>query len=289
MFWVPFLLVAWVLAGITCTRLCLAASRSDGPPATRPGIAPPDGMRSGAEGSGGERPGSERPGGERPGGERPGGAEPAAAPELNIYEAAFLSGGPDRVAALAMIAMARQRRLLLAHTGWATVVDPDGRNDLERAVLGAIGPEGQSPIAPARHRAAGDEPVRRLADRLTAAGLAVPEDARGGIEAAVRQVQAAAVAVVVLGAVALSMWPQGEGSMGPPALWFLLPLLLTLGCLAIARFEVHPYTRWASTEGRQLLCTLETDRPDDERGFLTAVAVRGRRALRDPSLRAVFD
>ncbi|WP_199547667.1 TIGR04222 domain-containing membrane protein [Streptomyces sp. N35] len=247
MFWVPFLLLAWALAGITCIRLCLVASHGAGRP-----------------------------------------ADPRPDAELSIYEAAFLSGGPDRVAALAMIAMARQRRLLLAHTGWATVVDPDGKDDLERSVLGAIGPAGQSPIAPVRHRTAGDEAVRRLAERLTSAGLAVPDTARGGIEAAVRQVQAAALAIVGLGALSLLMWPDHEGSMGPLVAWFLLPLILTLGCLAIARYEVHPYTRWASSEGQQLLGMLEIDRPDDERGFLTAVAVRGPRAVTDPALRAAF-
>jgi uncharacterized protein (TIGR04222 family) len=247
MFWVPFLLLAWVLAGISCIRLCLAASLGAGHPAE---------------------------------------VRPDA--ELSIYEAAFLSGGPDRVAATAMIAMARQRRLLLAHTGWATVVDPDGKDELERSVLGAFGPDGQAQIAPVRHRTAGGDAVRGLAERLTAAGLAVPDGARGGIEAAVRQVQAAAVAIVGLGALSLLMWPDHEGSMGPLVAWFLLPLILTLGCLAIARFEVHPYTRWASTQGQQLLGMLETDRPDDERGFLTAVAVRGPRAVTDPALRAAF-
>ncbi|NEC29648.1 TIGR04222 domain-containing membrane protein, partial [Streptomyces sp. SID8111] len=75
------------------------------------------------------------------------------------------------------VAMARQRRLLLAHTGWATVVDPRGRDDMERSVIGAIGPEGQSPIAPVRDAAATAEPVRGIADRLVGAGLAVPDTA----------------------------------------------------------------------------------------------------------------
>ena len=37
------------------------------------------------------------------------------------------------------------------------------------------------------------------------------------------------------------------------ALWFALPLIFTLSCLAIARFEVHPYSRWASPAGQRLL------------------------------------
>ena len=66
---------------------------------------------------------------------------------LTLYEAAFLSGGPARVADLTLVSMARQRRLLLAHTGWATVVDPRGRDEMERSVIGR------------------DRPVRTVADR----------------------------------------------------------------------------------------------------------------------------
>ncbi|MDG4865925.1 TIGR04222 domain-containing membrane protein, partial [Streptomyces sp. T-3] len=35
MFWVPLLMVAWVVAGTTCTRLCLAASRAAEPGSDR--------------------------------------------------------------------------------------------------------------------------------------------------------------------------------------------------------------------------------------------------------------
>ncbi|BFO16509.1 hypothetical protein SHKM778_28970 [Streptomyces sp. KM77-8] len=107
MFWVPLLLLAWAVAGVTCLRLCLAAVR---------GAALADS-----------------------------GPDAGAGRDLTLYEAAFLSGGPARVADVTLVAMARQRRLLLAHTGWATVVDPHGRDEVERSVIGAIGPQGQSP------------------------------------------------------------------------------------------------------------------------------------------------
>ncbi|KPI10827.1 Ser/Gly rich, Cys interspersed, C-terminal domain containing protein, partial [Actinobacteria bacterium OK074] len=114
------------------------------------------------------------------------GTDAAHGYDLTLYEAAFLSGGPARVADLTLVSMARRRRLLLAHTGWATVVDPNGRDEMERSVLGAIGPEGQSRIAPVRRRAAAAEAVTALADRLEAAGLAAPDGGRGGVGAAVR-------------------------------------------------------------------------------------------------------
>ncbi|MCX4578207.1 TIGR04222 domain-containing membrane protein [Streptomyces sp. NBC_01571] len=217
-------------------------------------------------------------------------ADAARGHHLTLYEAAFLSGGPARVADLTLVSMARQRRLLLAHTGWATVVDPRGRDEMERSVLGAIGPEGQSRIAPVRTTTAAADSVRRLADRLVAAGLAVPDGARTTVAGAVRQVQAASAAVLALGAVAVLMPSQPRADEVPVAVWFALPLVLTLSCLAIARIEVHPYTRWASPAGQRLLGTLarHTDATADDRTYLTSVAVRGVRAVGEPGLRAAF-
>ncbi|MET7598478.1 TIGR04222 domain-containing membrane protein [Streptomyces sp. NPDC004082] len=249
MFWVLLLLLAWVATGSACARLCLVAVRA----------AAVD-------------------------------EQAGRGHDLTLYEAAFLSGGPARVADLTLVSMARRRRLLLAHTGWVTVVDPDGRDDMERSVLGAIGPRGQSEIAPVRRTAATAEAVRRLADHLVAAGLAVPDGARTTVAGAVRQVRAAAAAVLALGAVALLLPGQDPGDRGLVALWFAFPLVLALSCLAIARIEVHPYTRWASPAGQRLLGGLSrhSSATGDDRTYLTAVAVRGVRAIGEPELRAAF-
>ncbi|MET7378835.1 TIGR04222 domain-containing membrane protein [Streptomyces sp. NPDC005526] len=210
--------------------------------------------------------------------------------DLTLYEAAFLSGGPARVADVALVSMARQRRLLLAHTGWATVVDPRGRDEMEQSVIGAIGPEGQSRIAPVRAATAAADAVRGLADRLVRAGLAVPDGARTTVAAGVRQVRAAALVVLALGVTALLM----PGPTGMPrdlvALWFALPLALTLSCLAIARVEVHPYSPWASPAGQRLLGALPRRMTGggDDRSYLASIAVRGIRAIGEPELRAAL-
>ncbi|NEC76663.1 TIGR04222 domain-containing membrane protein, partial [Streptomyces rochei] len=68
MFWVLLLLLAWAVAGLACLRLCLAAVRAAA-------VAPP--------------------------------AVDRAHP-LTLYEAAFLAGGPRRVADLTLVSMARQ-------------------------------------------------------------------------------------------------------------------------------------------------------------------------------------
>ncbi|MFI0091700.1 TIGR04222 domain-containing membrane protein [Streptomyces bobili] len=251
MFWVLLLLPAWAVAGVACSRLCLAAVRS----------ASVDADVDVGEGH-----------------------------ELTLYEAAFLSGGPGRVAELTLVSMARQRRLLLAHTGWATVVDPRGRDEMERSVIGAIGPEGQSRITPVRAAAAGADAVRGLADRLTGAGLAVPDGARTTVAAGVRQVRGAALTVLALGAAALLMPTPSDMPRLLMAAWFGLPLALTLSCLALARIEAHPYSRWASPAGQRLLAALTRHTPAaaDDRTYLTSIAVRGVHAAAEPELRAAF-
>ncbi|MFF8916031.1 TIGR04222 domain-containing membrane protein [Streptomyces sp. NPDC015032] len=256
MLWV-LLLVAWSAAAISCIRLCLVAARA--------GLLPdasPDAVRRVTDGH-----------------------------ELTLYETAFLSGGPHRVVDLALVTMHLRRRLLLAHTGWATVVDPEGRDEMERAVIRAIGPEGQSPIAPIRATAATADAVRALADRLVTAGLAVPGGAGDGVAAAVRAVRGATLLVIATGAAAL-LTPGQEAGPGGPVTSLLVrfgpPLALTLGCLAIARMEVHPYSTWASPAGQRLLAAHEYPAADADHGVLAAVAVRGVRAVTDPALRAAL-
>ncbi|SDL76943.1 TIGR04222 domain-containing membrane protein [Streptomyces wuyuanensis] len=273
MLWVILLLAAWAAAGISCGRLCLAAA------AAADGGHGPDTVH--------DREDETRTAGDQARG-------PHGKRQLSLYEAAFLAGGPHRVTTLTLVSMHRARRLLLAHTGWVTVVDPEGEDDLERSLIDAIGPGGQSPIATARRAAESTEAVRALSERLVVSGLAVPEAIRSGLAGAMRAVRAAAAFTVALAAVALLVLPHEPGSRGTVAVWFALPLVLTLGCLVIARVEVHPYTRWASPAGRLRLRGLVDGRdgsgpPDGEPGFLTDVAVNGVRALDDPALRSVLD
>lgn len=248
MLWVLFLLVAWGAAALSCLRLCLAAASVDR--ARDPGDV-----------------------------------------ELTLYETAFLTGGPHRVADLALVTMHLRRRLLLAHTGWATVVDPEGRDEVERTVIRAIGPEGQSPIPPIRSATAAAEAVRALADRLVRAGLALPGGARTDIASAVRAVRGSALLAAVLTGAALLLPGQGRGLGSPTAaelVWFGLPLLLTLGALAIARMEIHPYSSWASPTGQRLLDSVAAPACGADHDVLAAVAVRGVGAVDDPALRAAL-
>ncbi|MFD7031309.1 TIGR04222 domain-containing membrane protein [Streptomyces sp. NPDC059917] len=249
MFWVLFLLTAWAGALLSCARL-LSAATDDAPPAT-------------------------------------GGATAHHHDELTLYEVAYLAGGPRRVADLTLLSMERRRRLLLTRTGWATVLDPVGRDPLERAALDAFGPDGQSPVESVRTAVAAHEAVRALAGRLGEAGLALPEDARAGVASGVEAVRGASALILVMAAASLVV-PSGGASPTFIMCWFALPLILTLGCLAIARVESHPYSAWASPAGQRLLTALDRERGRGRGEPLVAVAVHGVRALGDPDLRAAL-
>ncbi|MFD5142013.1 TIGR04222 domain-containing membrane protein [Streptomyces sp. NPDC058401] len=246
MFWVLFLLLAWAGLLFACTRLLQAAAEPADP---APGTAA------------------------------------RHHDELSLYEAAYLAGGPERVAELTLLSMQRQRRLLLAYTGWATVVDPVGRDPHERSVLGAFGPDGQEQVTSVRAVAARDPAVRDLADRLGEAGLALCDGARQEVDAGVRAVRQATVLVLAMAGAALCV-PDPGTTTTMILCWFALPLILALGCLAIARVEGHAHSGWASPAGRRLLVELGRER--GVRGSLTAVALRGLRAVKDPELRAAL-
>ncbi|MEV6109977.1 TIGR04222 domain-containing membrane protein [Streptomyces sp. NPDC051940] len=256
--WVMFVFLAWAFAVVSCGRLCRAAVVAGRWPEPA--------------------------------------AEEAAKGELSLYEIAFLAGGPRRVADLTLVRMARARRLLLAHTGWATVVDPVPHDALERGVLEAVGPDGQARVPEVRAAAAASEPMTALGEALARDGLATPPRVRAAIRAGVRQVRLAGLVVLVLWLLATALTPPGSAA---PALhgWFVLPLLLVGGSLLIARIEIHPYTRWASYAGQQALARFGVPRPRsgegdpgsyDEGRLLSAVAVSGPRVLPEPELRAAF-
>ncbi|MFJ1754425.1 TIGR04222 domain-containing membrane protein [Kitasatospora sp. NPDC088134] len=218
-------------------------------------------------------------------------APPGRPPGVGLYETAYLAGGPGRVVDLALVRMAGLGRLHLAHTGWTTVVDPQGRGRLERALINAIGPDGQCRTAQLKAALAAHPTVRDIGDRLALAGLATPAVVRDRALRAIRHVRYALLgaAAMLLLTVLLSA-PDGAAARTAVA-WYALPLVLTGGTLLMARVDVHAYTAWAAPAGQSLLRALRwphphhTETPDD---LLTAVAICGPDAVADPRLRAAL-
>ncbi|MFJ1704116.1 TIGR04222 domain-containing membrane protein [Kitasatospora sp. NPDC088346] len=221
-------------------------------------------------------------------------ARPEQLAGVGLYETAYLAGGPTRVVDLVLVLMAGRGRLHLAHTGWTTVVDPQGRSRLERALIGSVGREGQCRTARLRTDLAGHPTVREIGERLAAAGLATPEPVRANTTAALRHVRHAFLSGLLLLVATLLLGTPGAGDAGAALAWFSLPLILTGGTLLMARVDVRPYTRWAAPAGLEVLDAAALPRQyggpvdDAERELLTAVAMAGPQAVPDARLRAAL-
>ncbi|PYC73998.1 TIGR04222 domain-containing membrane protein [Streptomyces tateyamensis] len=215
---------------------------------------------------------------------------------IGLYETAYLAGGPRRVVDLALVLMSGRGRLHLAHTGWTTVVDPQGRSRLERALISEIGPEGQCRTTELRAALSEHPTVTEIGVRLSLAGLATPAGVRENTVLAVRQVRQALLLGVLMLVAAVTLTGPADGSTaGTTLAWFSLPLILTTGTLLMARVDVHPYTRWAAPAGLRVLREIRLPRQqsggqsgDAERRLLTAVAIDGTDAVPDARLRAAL-
>ncbi|MDH6578256.1 TIGR04222 domain-containing membrane protein [Kitasatospora sp. MAP5-34] len=227
--------------------------------------------------------------------------EPTEAVGIGLYETAYLAGGPARVVDLLLVLMSSRGRLHLAHTGWTTVVDPRGRSRLERALITAVGPEGQCRTTGLKEELVEHPTVQEIGGRLTHAGLATPPAVRESTVLAVRQVRQALMLSVVLLAAALALSTPASADASSAVAWFALPLILTSGTLLMARIDVQPYTRWATPAGQEVLRTVRLPQRsgrqrtaptgqdgDAEHELLTAVAMVGPAALPDARLRAAL-
>ena len=63
---------------------------------------------------------------------------------LDVYEIAFLAGGPRRVVEAALVTLVESRRLrVVSPTGELVIDQPRRRNAVEAAVLDAVGARGR--------------------------------------------------------------------------------------------------------------------------------------------------
>jgi hypothetical protein len=90
---------------------------------------------------------------------------------LDVYQVAYLAGGPDRAVDTAVVALLETGRIRAQHSGRLTIVDHSPRHPLEAAVLAALNGPGWRDIDTVRAKAGGDERLAALAEQLTRHGL----------------------------------------------------------------------------------------------------------------------
>lgn len=91
--------------------------------------------------------------------------------DLDLYEIAFLAGGPARVVDTAVVALLRTGRLRLHSPGQLATADLARRHPVEAAVLDAVGPTGHRSIDTIRWRVVEDQRLLDVGHRLRSAGL----------------------------------------------------------------------------------------------------------------------
>lgn len=93
---------------------------------------------------------------------------------LELYDAACLAGGPGRVVDTALTVLLESGRVRARRTGELSVVELVRGDEVEAAVLDAIGTRGWRTAGMVRLRAEKDERISRIADRLVTDGLLSP-------------------------------------------------------------------------------------------------------------------
>src|SRR3954453_2891116 len=99
-----------------------------------------------------------------------------ASPDLDLYDIAFLAGGPARVVDTAVVALLRTRRIRLHSPGQLATVDLSRRHPVEAAVLDAVGPTGHRSVDTIRWRVTDDDRLLDVGRRLRQAGLVARTD-----------------------------------------------------------------------------------------------------------------
>jgi hypothetical protein len=94
-----------------------------------------------------------------------------SSPRLDVYDIAFLAGGPDRVVDTALVVLVESGRVRVHAPGELAVVDPTRQHPIEAAGMDAVGTHGHRSIDTIRWRLADDERLRVLGQSLAAAGM----------------------------------------------------------------------------------------------------------------------
>jgi hypothetical protein len=99
--------------------------------------------------------------------------------DLDVYDIAFLAGGPARAVDTALVALVESGRVRVHSPGQLAVAELARRHPVEAAVLDAVGPHGHRSVETIRWRLTDDERLLDLGRRLSDDGLLRNRRVRG--------------------------------------------------------------------------------------------------------------
>ncbi|MDT0305714.1 TIGR04222 domain-containing membrane protein [Streptomyces sp. DSM 44917] len=209
-------------------------------------------------------------------GSRAPGEIPAGSAVETVHEAAFLAGGPARVADTVLCAMVEKDRILIDDRT-VLVVTPVADDDMERAVLDLCG-TWEARLPDIRAGLAASAPVQEVGDALAARGLLWRPEHHGPWRSAVLLTVVAAPAALLLSLAVL--------------LFSGAPAAMALAAGAVAAFvlglALGPGRSRLTAPGRAALADLEADPRWAAAGLAGLVALGGTAALTDLVLREQF-
>ena len=91
--------------------------------------------------------------------------------DLDVYDIAFLAGGPARVVDTALVDLVATGRVRVHAPGELAVAEPSRRHPVEAAVLDAVGTRGHRSADTIRWRVMEDDRLHAIGRRLVEAGL----------------------------------------------------------------------------------------------------------------------
>jgi uncharacterized protein (TIGR04222 family) len=207
----------------------------------------------------------------------------------DVYEAAFLAGGPARVVDAALVALHADGRLAVGRPGVLSVLRPAAYDPVERAVLAELASAPNGALHTVRLRTMRSAAVQEVGDVLAARGLMVPP-AQPGVArlAAWGRIQAAVCAIGVPVSIAVTVVRfVGDPLLDPgvPFVFLVFPVLVA-GAV-IGGLQAGRVRRRVTPAGLSALRSYRTGhaRP---RTPAEAVALHGPRGVPDPVLRAAL-
>ncbi|KQV20564.1 MULTISPECIES: TIGR04222 domain-containing membrane protein [unclassified Kitasatospora] len=144
---------------------------------------------------------------------------------LPLLEAAYLAGGPARVADTVLARMEQEGRLIVPRTGQATLTDRTSHDPVEADLIRVVGPTGRAHPATLRRAVLTSRHLRLIDRRLTDRGLLHrPRQQRAAVRANLLLLGAVGLGAA-LGAVAVTrrLLAPGDGLLPLLAFLVLLP------------------------------------------------------------------
>ncbi|MGW3726949.1 TIGR04222 domain-containing membrane protein [Streptomyces sp. NPDC000851] len=199
-----------------------------------------------------------------------------------LLHAAFLAGGPRRVANTVLVAMQRDGRLHISRGGRVTRAPGTSYNAVEGHVVGALREGDATTAAALRDRMVRSAAMRDIGTALARAGLLVEPALRKRI------IRRRCILVVLPAVVSVVGFLSTGGDTAAVEAMTVL-LVLMVGGLAVVLVQTSKRRMWRTTAGEDRLAAMRRDPTAAFPGIdpvLAGVALLGLGQLSDPELQA---